>query len=126
MYVDSADALAGDDDFAPARLRMGMGKEGAADERNRPEREHIAAAGHERYYLNRRKRRAAQAKEPRTSATPRSIQPRVANASRGCGTGGPDDIQKWNAAMASQASAPRMRSAARPRKASSRLFTPRA
>src|SRR5437868_4940753 len=62
---------------------------------------------------------------PRTTATARSIQARPKNTSRGCGTGGPEDIQKWNAAMASQASAPRMRSAARAMKRSPRAFMAR-
>src|SRR6478736_10230803 len=62
---------------------------------------------------------------PSTTATARSIQARVKNTSRGCGTGGPEDIQKWNTAMASQASAPRIRSTAKATKRSPRAFMAR-
>src|SRR5689334_23405636 len=76
-------------------------------------------------YLGRRYRSANAAPMPSTTATARSIQARVKNTSRGCGTGGPEDIQKWNTAMASQASAPRIRSTAKATKRSPRAFMAR-
>src|SRR5205823_6397714 len=118
--VDRPYALAAHHDLAPAHLRVRVGEEAAADECNAGGDE-FPPGGHGTL-LRVRNQSVAAAPTASANATPRSIQARVAKTSLGCGMGGPEDIQKWNAAMASQASAPRISSIARRSKASRRGF----